>query len=214
MPRPFAVFGALFALFAVSAHADDAETADATAVFAGGCFWCTEADFEKLPGVSAAVSGYTGGTTDAPTYYDVTGGATGHYEAVKVTYDPQVVSYAQLVEYFWRTIDPTDPNGQFCDKGSSYRTAFFPGSDEERAIVEASLATLTASGRFDRIETVVLDRAEFWDAEHNHQDFYKRNPFRYGAYRAGCGRDRRLGQLWGDEAGGGAVKREIEAALN
>ena len=171
----------------------------ATAVFAGGCFWCTESDFEKVPGVLAAESGYTGGRKANPTYEQVSDGGTGHTEAVRVTYDPARVNYAQLVEYFWRTIDPTVRNRQFCDVGSQYRSAIFWQTDEERAIAEKSRDTLLASGRFKEVHTEIEKASVFYPAEEYHQDYYKKNPIRYGYYRHGCGRDDRLKELWGQK---------------
>ena len=171
-----------------------------TAVFAGGCFWCTEADFEKVPGVVEAVSGYTGGDTADPNYRQVTGGGTGHYEAVEVTYDPGLVSYAELVDYYFRTIDPTDPRGQFCDKGSSYRTAVF-ATPEQIAIARAELDEVKATKPFEAdVVTPVLPAGEFYDAEDYHQDYYKKNRVKYGFYRQGCGRNARLEELWGEDA--------------
>ena len=177
-----------------------AQAARATAIFAGGCFWCTEADFEKLPGVISAVSGYTGGRVAAPTYEQVSGGGTGHTEAVKVTYDPARVSYAQLVEYFWRTIDPTVRNRQFCDHGDQYRTAIFPASDEENRIVLASRDALLRAGKVPVIHTQVVRAGRFWPAEGYHQDYAKKNPVRYRFYRLNCGRDERLEEIWGPAA--------------
>ena len=168
------------------------------AYFAGGCFWCVEADFEKLSGVIEAVSGYTGGRTDNPTYKSVTYYETGHYEAVKVSYDSSVVSYTQLLDYFWRHIDPTDPNGQFCDKGSSYRTAVF-ADESQLAIAERSKNDIAVSKPFDGpVTTEILPLGEFTVAEDYHQDYYKTNPIRYARYRIGCRRDARLEQLWGN----------------
>jgi len=171
-----------------------------TAIFAGGCFWCIEADFEKLTGVSSVVSGYTGGAADTADYKTVSYTETGHYEAVEVSYDPSKVSYAELVEYFWRHIDPTNPHGQFCDSGSSYRSGIFYGSDEEQAIVEKSLAALNANKPFDAdIVTAIAAAKPFYLAEDYHQDYYKKNPIRYNLYRRGCGRDARITQLWGEK---------------
>lgn len=167
-----------------------------TAIFAGGCFWCTEADFEKLPGVSAAVSGYTGGTTADPTYEQVSAGGTGHYEAVRITYDPALVSYEQLVDYFFRTVDPTDAGGQFCDRGESYRTAIFVSDEEERRTAEAEKAEADAALAAP-VVTPILPASEFYEAEGYHQDYYKKNPLRYNFYRSRCGRDARLEEVWG-----------------
>jgi peptide-methionine (S)-S-oxide reductase len=168
-------------------------------IIAGGCFWCTESDFEKITGVAEAVSGYTGGTLDNPTYKKVGTNRTGHYEAVKVTYDPAVVSYRQLVDYYWKTIDPTDARGQFCDKGESYRSAIFV-TPEQRADAESSLADINANKPFSAdVVTKILPAVTFYDAESYHQDYYKRNSLRYKYYRNGCGRDKKLQQLWGEK---------------
>lgn len=169
----------------------------ATAIFAGGCFWCTESDFEKVPGVIDAQSGYTGGKAVNPTYEQVSAGGTGHTEAVRVTYDPARVSYAQLVNFFWRTIDPTVKNRQFCDVGSQYRSAIFWQTEEERTIAEKSRDALLASGKFKEIHTEIVQASAFYVAEEYHQAYYKKNPLRYNYYRHGCGRDDRLEDLWG-----------------
>lgn len=172
-----------------------------TAIFAGGCFWCTEADFDKVDGVVSTVSGYTGGTVDNPSYRQVTGGKTGHYEAVEVTYEPSKVSYEALVDYYFRTVDPTDPRGQFCDKGDSYRTAVFVGNEAERGIVEAEIEEIEAAGTLPGpIVTKVLDEQTFWPAEDYHQDYHQTATVKYRFYRNGCGRDAALKKLWGDEA--------------
>ena len=171
-----------------------------TALFAGGCFWCIESDFEKRNGVVDVVSGYTGGRTDNPSYKKVTFTETGHYEAVKVTYDSSVVNYNELLDYFWRHIDPTDPNGQFCDKGSSYRTAVFANQDQID-IARQSKNDIAISKPFDGpIVTEILPAGPFYLAEDYHQDYYKKNPAHYQRYRRGCRRDARVKQLWGDEA--------------
>lgn len=169
-----------------------------TAIFAGGCFWCIEADFEKLPGVIEAVSGYTGGHLDNPTYKQVVREDTGHYEAVKVLFDPAKVTYPELVSYFWRHVDPTDPNGQFCDKGDSYRSAIFARPDQI-SMARASKTEIESTKPFtDNIVTPVLPTATFYDAEGYHQDYYKKKPRRYKFYRKGCGRDARVKELWGN----------------
>lgn len=171
-----------------------------TAIFAGGCFWCIEADFEKLNGVNAVVSGYSGGAANTADYKTVSYTETGHFEAVEVSYDPDKVTYSELVEYFWRHIDPTNARGQFCDSGSSYRSGIFYGSDEEQAIVEKSLANLKANKPFKGDIVTIIDGAKpFYLAEEYHQDYYKKNPVRYGFYRRGCGRDARVAQLWGEK---------------
>lgn len=176
-----------------------AQAATATAVFAGGCFWCTESDFEKLPGVVAAESGYTGGKDAHPTYESVSAGHTGHTEAVRVTYDPAKVSYAQLVEFFWRTIDPTEKDRQFCDVGNQYRSGIYWGSEAERQVAEASLAALQKSGQFKKIYTEVKQATPFYVAEDYHQDYYKKNSVRYSYYRYSCGRDAQLKRVWKTE---------------
>ncbi len=173
----------------------------ATATFAGGCFWCTEADFEKVPGVISAVSGYTGGTTQNPTYKQVSAGGTGHYEAVKVTYDPARVSYPELARYFFRTVDPTDAGGQFCDRGESYRTAMFVADAAQRAAAEAALKE-AGKALWHPVVTPVLPAAAFWEAEGYHQDYYKKNKLKYNFYRSRCGRDARLAEVWGQKATG------------
>jgi peptide methionine sulfoxide reductase msrA/msrB len=168
-----------------------------TAVFAGGCFWCTATDFESLAGVLAVVSGYIGGATANPTYHEVCSGRSGHMEAVQVYYDPDRVSYEALLERFWRMIDPTDAGGQFVDRGSQYRTAVFYANAEEQRLAEDSLAALKRSGRFIRpVVTEILPLEPFYPAEDYHQDFHHKNPARYGTYRAHSGRDQFLARIW------------------
>ena len=171
----------------------------ATATFAAGCFWCAEADFEKVPGVVDAVSGYTGGRAPSPTYEQVSAGRTGHREAVRVHYDAARVSYAQLLDVFWRNVDPLDARGQFCDKGEQYTAAVFVATPEERALAEASkrreVGRLASSGR--PIATRVLAAAPFYEAEAFHQGYAKKNPVRYRFYRTSCRRDARLRELRG-----------------
>lgn len=168
-----------------------------TAVFAGGCFWCVEADFDKVDGVLSTVSGYTGGRTENPTYKDVSFGNTGHYEAVEVTYDADVVDYRTLVDFLLRHVDPTDADGQFCDRGDSYRTAIFADGPEQRAAAEAAVAA--ANEALDgKVVTEVLDRGPFYAAEDYHQDYYLKNPLQYRYYRYGCGRDARIDEVWKD----------------
>ena len=169
-----------------------------TAVFAGGCFWCVEAAYQDIEGVTDAVSGFTGGQLKNPTY---NGNHRGHYEAVKVTYDPAVVSYEQLLKVFWYNIDPFDDRGQFCDKGPSYRSAIF-FTDEQRSLAAASKDHVVRQFEPELVVTELLPIAKFWPVEEVHQDYYKKNPIRYHFYRTGCGRDRRLNQVWGDAAGG------------
>ncbi|MFN2327312.1 MAG: peptide-methionine (S)-S-oxide reductase MsrA [Chromatocurvus sp.] len=167
----------------------------ATAEFAGGCFWCMEADFEKKDGVLDVVSGFTGGTLKNPTY---SGNHAGHYEAVRVTYDPEKISYEELLLHFWRNIDPFDDRGQFCDKGFSYRTAIFVGDDAERNAAQASFAKVTARFPDQDIATEILPASTFWPVEAYHQDYAEKNPLRYRYYRWGCGRDQRLAEIWGE----------------
>ena len=169
----------------------------ATAIFAGGCFWCVEADFEKLPGVVKAESGYIGGKVPNPTYEEVSGGRTGHAEAVRVWYDPQQITYDRLLDFFWRHIDPTVKDRQFCDVGSQYRSAIFYEDDAQRAAAEASKAALEKSGRLPRVYTEIAPAGTFYLAEEYHQDYYKKNPVRYRYYRTGCGRDARVAEVWG-----------------
>jgi peptide-methionine (S)-S-oxide reductase len=166
------------------------------AVFAGGCFWSTEANFEHIPGVVSAVSGFAGGSVANPSYEQVVGGGTGHVEAVQVTFDPARISYRQLVDRFWRTIDPTDPGGQFCDRGPSYATAVFSTAAQRPTALASRQAATTALGS-RRFVTPVRDSARFWPAEAYHQDFARRNPVRYGGYSRFCGRAARLAQVWG-----------------
>lgn len=170
------------------------------AVLAGGCFWCMEADFEKLVGVTDVVSGFTGGTVPNPTY---NGNHEGHYEAVEITYDPAKVSYKQLLEHFWMNIDPFDEKGQFCDKGHSYLSAIFVANEMEKRLAEHSRQMVIAQFPNEKVVTPILDASTFYPIKGNesdHQDFYKNNPIRYKTYRWGCGRDRRLKELWGDKA--------------
>lgn len=169
-----------------------------TAIFAGGCFWCTEADFDKVKGVVATTSGYIGGHKDNPTYREVSAGKTGHTEAVKIEFDPQIVSYAQLLEKFWRSIDPTVKDAQFCDKGSQYRSGIFYLDDDQKKLAESSLAKLEKEKPFPQpIVTEVTKATKFYSAENYHQNYHDRNPLRYKYYRFSCGRDARLEELWG-----------------
>jgi peptide-methionine (S)-S-oxide reductase len=166
------------------------------AVFAGGCFWSVEANFERMPGVVSAVSGFAGGRVANPTYDEVVRGGTGHLEAVQVTYDPARISYRQLVDRFWRTIDPTDPDGQFCDQGAPYATAVF-ATTAQRPAAEASRAAAAATIGERRFVTPVRNAVRFWPAEAYHQDFARLNPVRYGGYTRFCGREARLRAVWG-----------------
>ena len=173
----------------------------AAAVFAGGCFWCIESDFEKLDGVVSVVSGYAGGPEQNPTYKQVSAGTTGHAEVVRVVYDPKKVSYEKLVDYFFKHIDPTTKDSSFCDHGKQYRTAIFYGNDAEKKVAEKAKADIDASKKLPApIVTEVTKAAAFWPAEDYHQDYYKKSPSSYAAYRQGCGRDARVKELWGTSA--------------
>tara|TARA_B100000029_G_scaffold297383_1_gene290570 strand:- start:142 stop:795 length:654 start_codon:yes stop_codon:yes gene_type:complete len=184
-----------------------AQPGESVATFAGGCFWCVESDFDHVLGVVRTVSGYTGGDTDNPSYKDVTKGGTGHREAVQVIYDPEQTDFSTLVEVFWRSVDPTDADGQFCDRGQSYQTSIFAHDDEQRAVAETSKAALEASGVLGQpVVTPIEDAAPFFAAEEYHQNYYEQNPVRYKFYRFSCGRDGRIKELWGDEAHTGIEK--------
>jgi peptide-methionine (S)-S-oxide reductase len=204
MTRILAALAALLlcALAAPDAAAQAQAPKPAVATFAGGCFWCMEPPFDKLPGVISTTSGYMGGKKRYPTYEEVSAGWTGHTEVVQVAYDPAKVSYDKLLEVFWRNIDPTVKDKQFCDEGSQYRTAIFVHDDAQLKAAEASKAALDKTKPFkDAIVTPIQLAGEFWPAEDYHQDYYLKNPVRYGYYRTGCGRDARLKQLWGADAG-------------
>jgi peptide-methionine (S)-S-oxide reductase len=170
----------------------------AEAAFAMGCFWCAEATFEGIPGVISVTSGYCGGEEKNPTYEQVSAGRTGHRESIDVLYDPKRITYARLLEIFWHNVDPTQADGQFCDRGAQYRSAIFYRGEEQRRLAEESRKKLVASRRFRKpIVTDLLAFKSFWPAEEYHQDYYKKNPVEYHAYRLGCGRDQRLRELWG-----------------
>ncbi|TAM47528.1 MAG: peptide-methionine (S)-S-oxide reductase [Gammaproteobacteria bacterium] len=168
----------------------------ATAIFAGGCFWCMEPPYDELAGVVATTSGYTGGRKLNPTYQEVSAGGTGHFEAVQIAYDPAKVSYEKLLEVFWRNVDPLDGGGQFCDRGDSYKTAIFYRNEEQKRLAERSKAEIEQRlGK--KVATPILPAATFYAAEDYHQDYYMKNPLRYKYYRYSCGRDQRLEKLWG-----------------
>ena len=174
---------------------------ETVATFAGGCFWCVEADFDAVPGVVRTISGYTGGTSKNPTYRQVSAGGTGHREAVQIFYDPKKVSYEKLLDVFWRSVDPTDAGGQFCDRGRSYETAIFANSPAQRRLAEATKQKLQESGILNApIVTPIETAAAFYPAEGYHQDYYKKSPLRYKLYRYGCARDSRVRELWGKDA--------------
>ncbi len=173
----------------------------AKAAFAGGCFWCMEAAFDEVPGVVSTTSGYTGGEKKNPTYEEVGSGTTGHAESVEVAYDSSKVSYQQLLDAYWHNVDPTDGGGQFCDRGNQYRTAIFYENEDQKRLAEASKQQIEKElGK--KVVTQIVPAGPFWPAEDYHQDFYEKNPLRYKFYRAGCGRDNRLHELWGAKAGG------------
>jgi peptide methionine sulfoxide reductase msrA/msrB len=167
------------------------------ATFAGGCFWCIESDFLKFKGINEAIAGYTGGHKDNPTYEEVCSGRSGHLEAVQVNFDPGVIQYESLLEIFWRNVDPTDPGGQFVDRGSQYRTAIFFHDERQRRLAEASKHQLSQSGFFSKpIATEILPLVKFYPAESYHQEYYKKNPIRYKFYRYNSGRDQFLRKIW------------------
>tara|TARA_R110002096_G_scaffold41901_6_gene112996 strand:- start:816 stop:1406 length:591 start_codon:yes stop_codon:yes gene_type:complete len=191
----YVIFSALASFLLLSSSISFADKA----IFAGGCFWCVESDFEKLEGVTEAVSGFTGGTLENPTY---SGNHKGHYEAVEVTYDPDIVSYAQLLDYFWRHIDPFDAKGQFCDKGFSYLSAIFVANQNERELAEKSRQKVIELFPDQTVVTPILDASIFYPItgkESYHQDYYKKNPVRYKYYRWNCGRDQRVQEIWGKQ---------------
>lgn len=171
-----------------------------TATFAGGCFWCMEAPFDVLDGVVSTTSGYTGGHVANPSYEQVSAGGTGHAEAVEVVYDPNVIDYRTLLDVFWRNVDPYDAAGQFCDRGSQYRSAIFVHDEKQRRLAEESLAALQRAGRIDgAVATEITAAGPFYPAEEYHQNYYEKNPIRYNFYRFTCGRDGRLDEVWGDD---------------
>ena len=203
MLKSLSVLAALSGLFAFACatRAADGENGSHTrATFAGGCFWCMEPPFENLEGVAEVVSGYSGGPEENPTYQEVSAGTTGHREVVQVVYDPARVSYEELLDVFWRQIDPTDPGGQFADRGNQYETAIYYYDDEQKRLAERSRDELAASGRFDKpIVTEILPAGPFYPAEDYHQDYYKKNPTHYKRYRKGSGREGYLERTWGGD---------------
>lgn len=201
-------FTILVSLNANAVHAEAGKYK--VAILAGGCFWCVESDFDKVPGVVETVSGYTGGEIENPTYRQVTSGRTKHIEAVRIMYDPTKITYDKILFYFWRSIDATDAGGQFCDRGYSYTTAIFAVDDEQLKIAKVSKKALQDSNRLKKeIVTPVRKAGVFYEAESYHQNFYKKNPFRYHSYRYGCRRDAKIRKLWGAEAHGG-IKRSYK----
>ncbi len=197
--RTLLAIAALFAVAPVAMAAPPAKPGPKleTAVFAGGCFWCMEHDMKGIKGVLSVESGYTGGHVDHPTYQDVTSETSGHYESVRVTYDPAKVDYGFILSRYWKLIDPTDDEGQFCDRGPSYRPAIFVANDAQRREAEASKAEAAKQLKRGTIKVSILPLKTFWPAEEYHRDFAVRNAAHYNAYRFGCGRDARLKEVWG-----------------
>ncbi len=191
--KKFIFFYLFICLFTTSVFAEEQ-----TAVFAGGCFWCMQGPFDKLDGVVSTKAGYTGGTKDNPTYEETSSGSTGHREAVEIKFDPKKVGYKKLLDTFWENIDPLDGKGQFCDKGEQYTSAVFYLNDEQKKIFETTKVEIEKNLKFKgKIETKILPAKKFFAAEDYHQSYYKKNPVRYSYYRASCGRDKRLQELWG-----------------
>lgn len=192
----------LIALLGMSAlstgvSANEDQPGQAVALFAGGCFWCMQPPFDALDGVESTEVGFSGGHEQNPSYEQVVAGKTGHLEAMKVTYDPDKVSYDELLAVFWRNIDPLDEGGQFCDRGEHYRAAIFPMNRQQRELAEASRAAINESGRFDStVRTRIMDAKNFYAAEEYHQDYYRKNPLRYRFYTRSCGRENRLNEVW------------------
>ncbi|HTP63746.1 MAG TPA: peptide-methionine (S)-S-oxide reductase MsrA [Geobacteraceae bacterium] len=208
MKRSITMLIAITVLLATSIAASGAAVRDSKsarlekAAFAGGCFWCMEHPFDDLPGVVSVTAGYTGGHMKNPTYEEVSAGVTGHAESVLVVYDPQRISYEKLLDVYWHNIDPTTPNRQFCDAGSQYRTAIFYYNDTQKRLAELSRQALEKTKPFKgTIVTAIVQADDFYPAEEYHQHYYRKNPIRYKFYRQGCGRDKRLRELWGSSAG-------------
>jgi len=197
--KPGTALALLLLVISLGSLADDGKTEIAT--FAGGCFWCMEPPFDKVEGVISTTSGYTGGNKVNPTYKQVSAGSTGHAEAIRIEYDPAKVSYEDLLEVFWKNIDPTTLNSQFCDHGSQYRSAIFYHNDAQKSAAEKSLDKLNQTKPFDDpVVTEITEAGTFYPAEEYHQDYYQKNPLRYKYYRFACGRDKRLETLWGESA--------------
>lgn len=196
------IIGLLLGTLATSINDCSAASKQEKATFAGGCFWCMEAPFDKLEGVVSVTAGYTGGTVRKPTYEQVSAGGTGHAEAVQIVFDPARVSYSRLLEIFWHNIDPTAKDRQFCDTGNQYRSGIFYHSEQQRQAALQSKSALDKSKPFrEPIATEITAATEFYPAEEYHQHYYKKNPLRYKYYRSSCGRDKRLKELWGNLAG-------------
>jgi peptide-methionine (S)-S-oxide reductase len=201
MSLRFSIPGLLVLVLCAATSGRTAPPSRATAIFAGGCFWCEETAFEGLPGVLSVTSGYTGGGQRNPSYEQVSEGSTGHAESVQVIYDPALTTYAKLLDVFWHNVDPTQPNGQFCDHGSQYRSAIFYTDEAQHTAALESKRKIEASGILKApIVTQIVAAGPFYPAEDYHQDFYKKDPVRYQSYRLGCGRDARLREIWGEAA--------------
>ena len=202
MAIAIAVFMALVLIAPSAVHAQngDQTATVAKATFAGGCFWCMEPPYDEMEGVLSTISGYSGGTVPNPTYKQVSSGQTGHTEVIQIEYDPSRISYQELLDVFWRNVDPVDAGGQFCDRGDQYRTAIFYHDEQQRRLAEQSKEALDRSGTLPKaVVTEIVPFTAFYAAEEYHQDYYLKNPLRYKYYRTACGRDRRLNQLWGEE---------------
>ena len=207
--RHYLVLAAFVILIAIGSTVHAMTSEKGVAIFAGGCFWCVESDFDKVPGVLETISGYTGGTQNNPTYKTVTAGGSGHYEAVKIVYDPKKISYKKLLHVFWRSVDPTDDGGQFCDRGHSYKTAVFAKGDEQLKIANASKKVIGKAKLLkDTIVTPILKAGPFFRAEEYHQDFHNKSAVRYNYYRYSCGRNAHVKSLWGKEAYSGIPKKK------
>jgi peptide-methionine (S)-S-oxide reductase len=207
--RHFLVLAAFVIVIAIGSTVHAMKSEKGVAIFSGGCFWCVESDFDKVPGVLETISGYTGGTQNNPTYKTVTAGGSGHYEAVKIFYDPKKISYEKLLHVFWRSVDPTDDGGQFCDRGHSYKTAIFAKGDEQLKIANASKKVIGKAKLLkDPIVTPILKAGPFFRAEEYHQDFHNKSAVRYNYYRYSCGRNARVKSLWGKEAYSGIPKKK------
>jgi peptide-methionine (S)-S-oxide reductase len=200
----YSFFPTLVLGLALFAAGNAAAAPTATATFAGGCFWCEETAFVDVPGVISVTSGFTGGQVKNPTYEQVSAGGTGHAESVQVVFDPAKISYERLLDIFWKNVDPTQANGQFCDHGNQYRSAIFYADETQKAMAEGSKKKVESLPQFagQKIVTEIVPASTFYRAEEYHQQFYKKNPVRYHEYRNGCGRDARLRQLWGEPTGG------------
>ena len=200
---PFFKFILVVAVFTggVLGLTSQAAAAEESAIFAGGCFWCVESDFDHVPGVTRTTSGYIGGEAPNPTYKSVSAGGSGHLEAVEIIFDPDKVTYADLLDIFWRSVDPTDDGGQFCDRGESYKTAIFATSDAQKSTAENSKAALNASGLLNApVVTPIRNATTFYPAEDYHQNYSEKSPWKYKFYRYSCGRDAKVEELWGDQA--------------